>query len=201
MMVTRARRTRISDAELRERIREYLRREPDLSARAIASRIRAGNVSVSNDRARAITRLERATQQSNAANSLRRPFAASGLTYDRASFATDRQLAEAIYRTNPQRANVITASHVAIDYAARLTYTPYNYGKAGRQKTVLLTGRIIQPLAAYEKDLVEKRIEDQLVGRLEQLEFNDTDLEGRDIVVHSTRVTIRTLTLGGDRRR
>ena len=197
MMVSRGRRTRISDAELRQRIARQLADDKDISAREIARRLRAGGISVSHDRVRTITRLERAIIKGLSDVTLQ----AFGVEYDLLDFANPRQLAEAIYRQNPTDIAYRVATSVAVDYTVRVTYTAIRYGTADDSRTITLDGRIVQPLTDYRRDLVEKRIEDQLIGRIENLEFNDTDPEGMDIVIEHLDVVIRTLTLGGDRRR
>ncbi len=191
-MVSRGRgRQRISTDDLNREVRRLLDRDPDLSRSAITRELRGRGVAVGSERIRASVRAGRITSGQvqtgllDVVGTLRSP----GLTLV-AGGASLRQGTRAE-----------TATFAAIDWRVTYSVNVYYRGRLQSRRTDGLTGRTIQDLRRYNRDLIETQIQNQIQGRLYAMfeSPDDSDLYSYDFTQFD--VEIVNVELRGDTQR
>ena len=189
-MVSRGRgRQRISTDDLSREVGRLLDRDPDLSRSAITRELRGRGIAVGSERIRAVARVQRAVKQAqrDAFRQLGRGF---GGNQDilKISLTTSLESASGLSRPGQtlQAAGAVTregtradrATFAAIDWRVSFTVRVFFRGQFLRDYSESLTGRTIQDLRRYNRDLVEAQIQNQIQGRLYQMfeSPDDSDL-------------------------
>ena len=189
-------RVRVSPENLRRAIAQILDRDPDLSGNKIRAELHVHNIAVGNERLRALIALFRQTAQIFEGVNL------LGATLD-------VNLSESQIRRAAVEAGAVIESiaarfstHVAVDWRATFSARIYLYGQLIERVSDVLTGRSVQAVARYNRDLIEAKIEQQIFGRITSKYggTGETYIEGLDIEIERLDVEVLSLALRGDSR-
>lgn len=192
-------RRRFSPTELQGEIARQLADDPSISTREIARRLRAAGGRVANDRIRAAARLARAGLSAD----LQGVIDAGANT-----FATQRQYTIALREFGADvdaRASRETPTHVAITYEGRADVIVTMYGNLLRDQSgwYRARGTVVQPLSAYDPDLITERIASNIRGQVSVAVGNGTEGGTDGIEVRIVRQDVRVVNaeLRGNARR
>ena len=210
---------RVTAAELRQEIGRLLDLDPDLSQAEVVRRIRGGGVQARDQRIRANLRTERAIRGAadRAVRSTVAGFEAIVEAAGRgsrtvrsdsalsATLDTGRGLRGLGLRTQllesgaTQGRGGAQATHARIDYECVYEAEIFYYGNPSGITSGRVAGRIVQDLRLYQRDLIEVRIEQQVVGQINQ-KFNpsaESVQEGLEINFTMFDVRITSVELRG----
>ena len=190
--MTTQQRRRFSRADLQREIARELETDPDISIRQVTQRLRARGVRARDERIRAGVR----TQRTGARSPIELPADA---------FASPRQLGIAIRELSGDTAEVTGGetdpTHVALTYDGIVRVRVLFYGNPmdNVRDTYVARGQFVQPLDAYNPELLAQRIAQNIAGQVAVEVGNGTEggTDGIEVIIlHSdvriTRVEFRS---------
>ena len=146
---------RFSNDDLRRRIATLLDRDPDISTARVLRELRQGGISGANIRLRELTRSVRTSG-----------FTLNLNTILDVNLNVGKERLKITLDIFSGEQTVESASHVAINWVARYEATIFFYGRVTDHVSGSLTGRIVQPIDHFSRDLIESRIENAIYGRI-----------------------------------
>lgn len=185
---------RINTAELVREIERELDDDPDISNRAIGRRLRARGIQVGNDRLRALAQGRRVGAT-----------LASPTGFDPSAFRTARQARIALRELARELGESVLPdpSHVFIAYEGMADVNVTLYGQPYLRQVFTVRGQLVQPIDAYQPDLIAERVARQIAGQISQQigDGSTTLIEGIDIQILRQDIRVTRTELRGDRNR
>ncbi len=183
---------RVPTADIVRELETRLARDPDISIRGLGRELRADGIRISNDRLRALTRATRSGVTS-----------AAGLAgLDSGQFRSERQLAIAIRELGEEITERATPrpTHIALTYTGTAHVVVNFYGQLLFRETLIVEGRIVQPVTAYNPELIAERVATQIAGQVTQRvgSGSDTYIEGIEIEIVRQDIEVTSVDLRGD---
>lgn len=156
--MTTGRRKRISTDDLSREVARLLDRDPDLSRTAITAELRASGTAVGSERIRGVVRVARGRR--GGASSITSAFnAATGVR-------SPVQTLLAGGATTRDGTSASKSTFAAIDWRVNYEVNVYRSGQLQRRVSNTITGRTVQDLRRFNRDLIETQIKNQIQGRL-----------------------------------
>lgn len=190
-MVTQRR--RFSSQELQREIASELANDPDISTRNVIRNLRGRGIRGATDTLRALTRIQRGTQRGQI----------PGIgDVDISVAATPRQ-ARIILRALGAEGQTEQATHVAVRYEGTVDASILFYGQLLHRRTYKASGTVVQPIDAYNPELIAERIANNIRGQVSVDIGNGTEggTDGIEVIINRSDVSVTTSELRGSARR
>ena len=185
---------RFSSSELRGEIGRLIARDPSLSQAAVIRQLRSSGFRGSNVRLRVLVDFERMGVQSGGS--------LEGMLNVRLQGAgRERTLVTASEIGIEIPAQLSQGTHIAINWRATFSAVVTLYGDVIERIRETLDGRIVQPIEHFNRDFIQARIEQQIIGRIITRigSGSESFIEGVEVDLTNINVTIISSELRGQK--